>query len=65
MTYRIPRRIRIDKMKPAELAIRKAVQMVEELGADLRLTSAIVSLADAQRLVADFIDDELKRKRKT
>lgn len=54
----IPRRNRVDKMKPAELAIRKAMSEVEEMGADSRLTDAVILLDKAQKKVADYIDDE-------
>jgi hypothetical protein len=43
-------------MTPAELAIRDAVLEVEKLGADTRLTTAVLLLSDAQEKVADFID---------
>jgi len=52
----IPRRIRIDQMTPAELAIREAVRIVEEAGADVRLTAAVILLTQAQHKVADFVD---------
>lgn len=51
-----PRRNRIDLNKPAELAIRKAMEEVENLGADEKLTDAVVKLDEAFNLVADFID---------
>ncbi len=52
----IPRRIRVDQMTPAELAIREAKRVVEEAGCDVRLTNAIVLLSQAQDAVADFVD---------
>ena len=52
----VPRRHRIDRMHPAELAIREAMLAVEALPADERLTRAIVLLAQAQEAVADFVD---------
>jgi hypothetical protein len=52
----IPRRIRLDRMVPAELAIHDAIQKIEELGADPNLTEAIVILSDAQNMVSDFVD---------
>lgn len=51
-----PRRIQVDKMIPAELAIRAAMAAVEELPPDVRLTDAVVLLAQAQEKVADFVD---------
>lgn|GEM_PF-1348155 len=52
----IPRRIRIDKLTPAELAIRDAVLAVEAAGCDPRLTDAVVLLGQAKEKVADFVD---------
>lgn len=54
----IPRRIRVDLNEPAELAIRNAVKEVEKVGADIRLTKAVILLSEARELVADFIDDK-------
>lgn len=50
------RRIRLDLMSPAELAIYNAVQEVEKMAADVRLTHAVIKLSEARALVADFID---------
>lgn len=52
----IPRRIRLDRNVPAELAIRAAVDAVEQLPADVRLTEAVIMLGNAREWVADFID---------
>jgi hypothetical protein len=54
-------RNRLDKMTPAELAIREAVQAVEELPADPRLTKAVTLLGEAQDEVADYIDATTSR----
>lgn len=56
MNDEIPRRVRLDLMTLAELAIRNAVLAVEEVGADIRLTQAINLLNAAQTRVADFVD---------
>jgi hypothetical protein len=53
----VSRRARIDKMVPVELAIRNAIMMIEEIGADVRLTRAQVLISEAQQLVSDFVDD--------
>lgn len=53
----IPRRIQVDRMTLAELAIRNAIQEVEKLAADSRLTEAVVLLGKAQDKVADYIDE--------
>lgn len=52
----IPRSIQLDKMTPAEKAIREAMMIVEEMGSDVKLTQAIIHLQDAQKCVADFVD---------
>ena len=62
MTNTIPRRAYINKMLPAELAIRTAVDAIEEMGADILLTDAVILLQQAQSKVADYIDRELDAK---
>jgi hypothetical protein len=52
----IPRRSYINKMTPAELAIWNAMQEVEKLPADIRLTDAVNLLKDAQNKVSDYVD---------
>ena len=52
----IPRRIRVDLMSKAELAIRNAINVVEEMPADVRLTDAVILLGKAKDRVADYID---------
>lgn len=52
----IPRRARLDQWTPAELAIQEAVDAVEAMGADVRLTDAVVLLAAARDSVADYVD---------
>jgi methionyl-tRNA synthetase len=56
-TNEIPRRIRLDQNKPAELAIREAAKKIEELGADVRLTDALNFMWKAMDLVSDYIDE--------
>jgi hypothetical protein len=51
------RRIRIDLWTPAERAIHEAMQAVERLPADVRLTDAVILLGQAQAKVADYVDD--------
>ena len=51
-----PRRSRLDLCEPAEKAIYNAMQEVEKMGADVKLTDAIIKLQEAKELVADFID---------
>ena len=52
----IPRRNRIDRMIPAELAIREAVHEVEEAGAHPLLTEAVNLLSLAKDKVSDWHD---------
>lgn len=52
----VPRRARIELFTPAEKAIYEAMQKIEEMPADVRLTDAVVLLQEAQNKVADFVD---------
>jgi len=52
------RRNRLDLNTKAELAIFNAIQEVEKIGADERLTKAVVMLSDAKDLVSDFVDEK-------
>lgn len=52
----VPRRVDRQRWSEAELAIQHAVDVVEVMGADPRLTDAVVLLAEAKRRVAAFID---------
>lgn len=52
----IPRRCQTDQWTPAERAIQAAVDEVEQMGADERLTRAVVLLGEARSAVADFVD---------
>lgn len=51
-----PRINRLDLNTPAELAIYKAIQDVEEIGADERLTDIVIMLGKARDLLSDYID---------
>ena len=61
MNIDYPRRNRIDLLTPAEKAIYDAIQKVEELPGDERLTDAICLLQDAQNKVSDYVDNKPKR----
>lgn len=61
----IPRRRRLDLCEPAEKAIYDAAQEVEKLGADERLTKAVIKLAEARELVADYIDEKKSKEPET
>jgi len=52
----IPRRIRIDRLTPAERAIYDALIAVEAVGAHPLLTEAVVLLQEARSKVADYVD---------
>lgn len=56
-----PRRIRIDLNNVTELAIRNAINEVEILGADIRLTEASILLQQALNKVSDYIDEKLEK----
>ena len=60
MGNEIPRRIRMDLMTPAELAITKAVHATEAMPADPLLTEAVILLLQARDKVADYVDREEK-----
>lgn len=52
----IPRRCYVDKWTPAERAIADAIAAVEKVGADKRLTDAVILLGQAKDRVADYVD---------
>ena len=56
----VPRRNRLDLNTPAELAIFNAIQEVEKIGADPKLTDIVISLGKTKDLLSDFIDDNNK-----
>jgi len=56
MENTIPRRARLDLNTPAEKAIYDAMQEVEKMPADEKLTEAVILLGKARDLIADFID---------
>jgi hypothetical protein len=53
----IPRRICMDLMTLAELAICAAMTAVKEAGAHIHITAAVILLAQARDKVADYVDD--------
>lgn len=53
----IPRRIRLDLLSPAEIAIYQAIQAVEEVGAHPLLTEAVILLGQAKNKVSDYMDE--------
>lgn len=57
----VPRRCRMDRWYPAEKDIFDAKQTVESMGADPKLTEAVVLLGKAQECVADFIDQPARK----
>lgn len=54
----IPRRNRLDLNTQTELAIYNAMQEVEKMPADVKLTEAVTLLAKAKDLVSDFVDSK-------
>lgn len=51
-----PRSHQMQKWWPAEHAIYDAIQVVESMGADTRLTDAVILLGKAKDRVAAFVD---------
>ena len=58
MENEFQRRSRLDLNTPAEKAIYDAMQEVEKLPADVKLTEAVTLLAKAKDLVSDFVDEK-------
>jgi hypothetical protein len=56
MENETPRRNRLDLNTPAEIAIHNAMQEIEKIGANVKLTEAIILLQQAKDKVADYID---------
>lgn len=59
----ITRRADTQRWTEAEKAISEAIRVVESIGADVRLTDAVILLGAAQDSVADFVDDVRERRR--
>lgn len=57
----IQRRSRLDLNVPSELAIRAAIESVERMGADTRLTNAVVLLGKALDEVGNYVDNQPPR----
>jgi len=55
-----PRRNRLDLNTPTELAIHEAIQQIERMPANEKLTEAVVILIKAKSLVSDYVDSEYK-----
>lgn len=53
------RRADMTTMVPAELAIKAAIQHVEAMSADERLTEAVILLSRAFDQVADYVDSKV------
>ena len=56
MTKGMPRRCDNNLLTEQEKAISKAIEMIERMGADEKLTNAIVMLNNAQELLSDYVD---------
>jgi hypothetical protein len=52
----IPRRCFVEKRVAAETAIAAAMAEVEKMGADVRLTRAVILLGEAKNAVGDYVD---------
>lgn len=62
-TATFPRRNRLDLNTVAEKAIYDAIQEVEKVGADPKLTDIVVMLGKAKELLSDFVDDKAESKK--
>ena len=54
------RRSCIFLLTPAEKAVFDAVNAVENVGADVRLTDAVVLLQQAREKLADYFDEQIQ-----
>lgn len=57
-----PRRSRLPFCIPAEMAITNAVNELEKVGADIKLTEAVILLGKARDLLSDYVDSQLQSK---
>lgn len=57
----IPRRANLELNTKAELAITKAMEEIELVGADPRLTDAQIKLSEAKDLLSDYVDEQLSK----
>lgn len=55
-----PRRCKLYLNTPGELAIFDAMQEVEKIGADERLTNIVIMLGKARDLLSDYVDAKIK-----
>ena len=62
MDNKVPRRNQLNKLVPAEAAIYAALEAVERMEADVRLTDAVVLLQAARESVADYVDGVPRRR---
>lgn len=53
------RSIRHDLHTPTEVAITKAMELVEGMGCDERLTEAVIKLEEARAKVSEVVDERL------
>jgi len=56
----IPRKCRIDLATPPEVALRTALEAVEAMPADTRLTNAGQKIVEALDLVGDYVNDQMR-----
>lgn len=59
------RKNRLDLNEPSELAIYNAMQEVEKVGADVRLTKVVTLLSEAKDVLGDYFDERLGESMKT
>ena len=64
-TINMNRKNRLDLNEPSELAIYNAMQEVEKVGADVRLTKVVTLLSEAKDVLGDYFDEKLGESMKT
>ena len=53
-----PRRIQLNLLTPAEIAIQYAIDEVEKIGADVSLTKFVSTLSEQKDQLSDFIESK-------
>lgn len=59
MSDTIPRRARLELNTKVELLIINAIDEIEKLGADPKLTKSQIKLMEAIDLLSDYVDEQL------
>lgn len=57
---KLPRRSRVDLQTNPERVLYNAVGVIENMGADIRLTEAVTLIEKARSLVSEVVDEQLR-----